>query len=165
MLLAVFNQFISSVQSIVREVIAGTKTTSSTINNLKEMSQLLERDSIKTNDHVLASSLEINEVTSFTESSISNIQLNLNQMKEANGLMAEANKTVASLKDKVQQNADAELAISNKLDNLATDVENVNGVLDVIKAVSEQTNLLALNAAIEAARGRRTRKRFCCCCG
>ena len=147
-----FNQFINSVQSIVREVIAGTHTTSNTINNLREVAQLIENDSIQTNNHLQASSLEISEVTSFTENAVNNIQQNLNQIRQANGLMAEANKTVSSLKDKVQQNANAESAISNKLDNLATDVEKINGILDVIKSVSEQTNLLALNAAIEAAR-------------
>jgi len=42
--------------------------------------------------------------------------------------------------------------ITQQLNCLSNDIEKVNGVLDVIKAVAEQTNLLALNAAIEAAR-------------
>jgi len=40
----------------------------------------------------------------------------------------------------------------NMMQKLAEQAENVDKVLEVIKAIAEQTNLLALNAAIEAAR-------------
>ncbi|MCV6624393.1 MAG: methyl-accepting chemotaxis protein [Cellvibrionaceae bacterium] len=43
-------------------------------------------------------------------------------------------------------------AAANVISSLQQDVENVSGILDVIKVIAEQTNLLALNAAIEAAR-------------
>ena len=38
------------------------------------------------------------------------------------------------------------------IQTLETDVENIGGILDVIRSIADQTNLLALNAAIEAAR-------------
>lgn len=38
------------------------------------------------------------------------------------------------------------------IQNLASDSEQIGGVVDVIRGIAEQTNLLALNAAIEAAR-------------
>lgn len=41
---------------------------------------------------------------------------------------------------------------SDAVENLATGVEQIGSVLNVISGISEQTNLLALNAAIEAAR-------------
>lgn len=41
---------------------------------------------------------------------------------------------------------------SDVVENLATNSESINSVLDVIMNLAEQTNLLALNAAIEAAR-------------
>ncbi|WP_194439203.1 methyl-accepting chemotaxis protein [Vibrio fluminensis] len=40
----------------------------------------------------------------------------------------------------------------NIINQLAQDTQKIDGILDVITAISEQTNLLALNAAIEAAR-------------
>jgi methyl-accepting chemotaxis protein len=60
---------------------------------------------------------------------------------------------------KVQKNRQSIEMLASDIDNAATaitrlgeDIEQVGGVLDVIKSISEQTNLLALNAAIEAAR-------------
>jgi methyl-accepting chemotaxis protein len=41
---------------------------------------------------------------------------------------------------------------SKVLQSLATESENINQVMGVIRSIAEQTNLLALNAAIEAAR-------------
>lgn len=42
--------------------------------------------------------------------------------------------------------------VQDVINNLATQTNEIGGILDVIQGVAEQTNLLALNAAIEAAR-------------
>ncbi len=47
------------------------------------------------------------------------------------------------------QNLDASV---QGLTTLASDIDSIGAVLDVIRAIADQTNLLALNAAIEAAR-------------
>lgn len=41
---------------------------------------------------------------------------------------------------------------SNTVDTLASQVQSIGAVIDVIRSIADQTNLLALNAAIEAAR-------------
>jgi len=54
-------------------------------------------------------------------------------------------KSIASLAAEITDAA-------NVITKLQQDVDNVGGILDVIKNIADQTNLLALNAAIEAAR-------------
>ncbi|MCP3851577.1 MAG: methyl-accepting chemotaxis protein [Gammaproteobacteria bacterium] len=149
---AYFNQFIQSVQTIVKEVQMGTQSTNKTIYELNNISQQIGKGSIQTNQHLQSSSQEMNEVTEFTQQSVDGIQSTLNKIREANKLMGQASQSMSTFKDKVQHNANSESEISNKLNNLSNDIEKINGVLEVIKAVAEQTNLLALNAAIEAAR-------------
>jgi methyl-accepting chemotaxis protein len=147
-----FNQFIESVQVIIKEVQAGTQSTNLTISELNTISQQIGKDSIQTNKHLQSSSKEMSEVTEFTQQSVSGIHDILNQIREANDLTGQANKSMSTLKNKVQHNVKAETDISDKLNGLSNDIEKVNDVLEVIKSVAEQTNLLALNAAIEAAR-------------
>ncbi|MCW8930796.1 MAG: methyl-accepting chemotaxis protein [Gammaproteobacteria bacterium] len=147
-----FNKFIESVQIIVKEVQAGTQSTKKTIIELNSVSQQIGKASIQTNQHLQASSKEMTEVTEYTQMSADGISETLTQIRDANDLMAQANQSMSTLKNKVQKNVNSETVISQKLNGLSNDIEKVNGVLDVIKSVAEQTNLLALNAAIEAAR-------------
>lgn len=53
--------------------------------------------------------------------------------------------SINSLADSVEQ------AMAS-IQALESDVQNIGGILDVIRSIADQTNLLALNAAIEAAR-------------
>ena len=147
-----FNHFIETVQNIVIEVQQDTQNTHQTINELKITSEQIGRDSEKTNQHLHSSSKEVSEVTDYTQQSVKSISNTLSEIKSANNLMVEARQAMATLKNRVVNNARAETIIGEKLDLLTNDIENVNSILDVIKAVAEQTNLLALNAAIEAAR-------------
>ncbi len=48
--------------------------------------------------------------------------------------------------------ADSVDQAANNIKVLETEVQNIGGILDVIRSIADQTNLLALNAAIEAAR-------------
>ncbi|MCH8532741.1 MAG: methyl-accepting chemotaxis protein [Saccharospirillum sp.] len=60
----------------------------------------------------------------------------------------EVDKTIASFEGLAQ---DIETG-TGLIDALASDIDQVDAVLEVINSIAEQTNLLALNAAIEAAR-------------
>lgn len=68
-----------------------------------------------------------------------------NETIHGNEMMTNTINTITVMTDEIEQTA---LAIRK----LEGDIEQIEGVLDVIRGISEQTNLLALNAAIEAAR-------------
>jgi len=53
---------------------------------------------------------------------------------------------------RVEQRAESENELSEKLQQLSHDAQEVKSVLDIIRDIADQTNLLALNTAIEAAR-------------
>ena len=72
---------------------------------------------------------------------------------------ADARKAFSAMQGTMQQMIDQQGRVLHDIrgagqvvNNLATDVGQINSVLEVIRAIAEQTNLLALNAAIEAAR-------------
>jgi len=67
------------------------------------------------------------------------------QAKEGETVVTRAVESINELNGDVQR-------ISDVINMLSSESENVGRVLDVIKDIAEQTNLLALNAAIEAAR-------------
>lgn len=147
-----FNKFIEKVASIVSDVQMGTRDTLQNIHKLQDFSQQIVTDSSSSNERLQQSSDEMEQVNSFSNQAVSNTQENLAQTQDANQLVGEAKKSMDHLKQKIQANVTTENELNQKLGVLATDIEKINGILDVIKAVAEQTNLLALNAAIEAAR-------------
>jgi methyl-accepting chemotaxis protein len=59
---------------------------------------------------------------------------------------------MSMLEDQVIQTHDGELAVSDNLQALTSNAEDIKGILNIIADISDKTNLLALNAAIEAAR-------------
>lgn len=63
-----------------------------------------------------------------------------------------ANKLIQTFTSKIQSTSQTEVELSEKLDQLTRDAEQVKQVLTIIGDIADQTNLLALNAAIEAAR-------------
>ena len=71
---------------------------------------------------------------------------------KANENLEEATKEIVRLTSDVQDTANIEVEMAEKIEQLSGEAEQVKEVLNVIADIADQTNLLALNAAIEAAR-------------
>ncbi|MDD5399996.1 MAG: methyl-accepting chemotaxis protein [Sulfurimonas sp.] len=70
----------------------------------------------------------------------------------ANENLNRARDEIVNLAAKVQSSAQLEVELSQRMQTLSHDANEVKSVLEIISDIADQTNLLALNAAIEAAR-------------
>lgn len=70
----------------------------------------------------------------------------------ANENLSIARNEMIAMNAKVQETAQTEVELSDRMTSLSHDANQVKSILEVIGDIADQTNLLALNAAIEAAR-------------
>ncbi|MFT6249308.1 MAG: methyl-accepting chemotaxis protein [Cognaticolwellia sp.] len=146
------NHFFDKTQAMINTIITTTQVISETSSAVK--SDVSEANALFEKQHIEIDML----ATAITEmaASTKNISLTSQQSsqsafdakEQANEVGLVVNKSMLSVNE-----------LSSDLDNasqvitvLATTVNQMVNVIDVIKAIAEQTNLLALNAAIEAAR-------------
>ncbi|MCP1506197.1 methyl-accepting chemotaxis protein [Pseudomonas marginalis] len=162
------------------DVPLGNSADGSVMRNLHQMQQNLNqmvRQIAASVDGVASSSEELSAVSSQTSSSlqlqgqeieqaatavnemtaaVDEVARNAVSTSEASRLSeqtaqlgrAQVQETVAS----INTLATGVVETSERIQQLAGRVQDISGVLDVIRSIADQTNLLALNAAIEAAR-------------
>ncbi len=101
----------------------------------------------------------VSEAAEFGENVDRIIASHLSEAKNALERINEAGKDLKNMElringfvGKMNSSAEAEEKLSKKLSRLASEAEQVKGILTVISEIADQTNLLALNAAIKAAR-------------
>jgi methyl-accepting chemotaxis protein len=101
----------------------------------------------------------VEEATAQSKSVQSKIENSINEALNSKKDILQANENLGSARDdiviltsKVQDTAQTEIELSQNMETLSRDAEEVKSVLVVIADIADQTNLLALNAAIEAAR-------------
>ncbi|MEH6824235.1 MAG: methyl-accepting chemotaxis protein [Motiliproteus sp.] len=90
-------------------------------------------------------SATVQEVAQNAAEAARSVQAVREQALDGQSVVQESVSSINLLADSVDQAA-------NNIQVLEADVQNIGGILDVIRSIADQTNLLALNAAIEAAR-------------
>ncbi|WP_235936611.1 methyl-accepting chemotaxis protein [Marinomonas profundi] len=146
-----FNQFVTSIDSIVGHAKSSCEQISQVANKSEGLSSELSNiasHQVNSVDHVSTAFNEMvataNEVASNCSSAAAAAENSEAQVQEGNKLIQQ---TMSSL-----NNLEKEIFSSNEsMIELTKDSESIVSILDTIKAIAEQTNLLALNAAIEAA--------------
>lgn len=147
-----FNQFIVKLREMVRELkhvgdtakgsaIKGKEINMRSLNATNE--QQREIDSVVTaTNEMSATASEVSQVAVTVADNAKNaLATVLSSQKSLSG-------SVTIVQGLTQDMGQASKSISE----VAARTEDINRILDVIRAIAEQTNLLALNAAIEAAR-------------
>ncbi len=134
--------------------------------SLKEVSVKVRHESSEN----LKISQQTNNATSQQQSEIDNVVTATQEMSATAGEVAriasevanhanEIHSAVIESQGNLSEAADTSLELSKSMDTASESIskvsarsDDINSILDVIRAIAEQTNLLALNAAIEAAR-------------
>ncbi|WP_373071418.1 methyl-accepting chemotaxis protein [Sulfurimonas sp.] len=96
--------------------------------------------------------LKANEIKNEIISAVKDAQESKKNIIQANENLRAARNDIVDLTAKVQQSAEIEVELAQRMNTLSNDASAVKTILEVISDIADQTNLLALNAAIEAAR-------------
>ncbi len=146
------NQFVSTQQSVLREIQREMEALALSLHELTAVTTQISNDTRVQSDHASASAATVGQITQ----SISSIALRARDVDEAvldtQSISSESAQAVMGVSSEVAEVATAMQSLGVAMDNLSQRAREISGIVVVIKEIADQTNLLALNAAIEAAR-------------
>jgi len=147
-----FNEFIvqiqrllSSVKSEAESVASASTQLSTTIAQTSQTAVQQQEEARQVTFAIEQFNQAIQLVSESSENASSNTSRTLIFARENSEKANSAAREIGDLVKEVNVSA-------RNIEQLKTEVDNINQVLDVINGIADQTNLLALNAAIEAAR-------------
>ena len=97
----------------------------------------------------------LNKLNVITVESDKNLEFSNEVLESLEDVTQRINNSVSymeKLEQQVVQTHEGEIELSQTLQSLTSNAEDIKGILNIIADISDKTNLLALNAAIEAAR-------------
>lgn len=161
-----FNLMISNLQMMTKDIIGLSDKLKYSFVEIENITDKVAHGAKQTSKTVLDLADGVTNQASATESANHLIQNIVNELKEMNSNMNDAQKqavlsidainqgkqTIHIQKEKMFQNQAASNKATEAIQDLAQVTKEIVNIIDVIDAISNQTNLLALNAAIEAAR-------------
>jgi len=162
-----FNDFMDSLQSMVKEISSSISILSSSVISLNNIAQHLTEASEKTAGQSNAVEAATKQMSKNMDSVSSAMEESLNSANMVDASAEEMNATISD----IAKNAEQALQISRetvtqanvaakKMNELGEAAHSINQVTETITEISEQTKLLALNATIEAARAGEAGKGF-----
>jgi len=140
----------------LRKIVNDMSSTSSGLTDASVDLKGITQETSKGAQEQLVMTEEVAQAMTEMSSTVEEVALNASEaVKSATDASKEASSgidvvqvaidTIGKLEGEISQT-------SSKLNELASEADNIGGILGVIRDIADQTNLLALNAAIEAAR-------------
>ena len=146
------NELLESVQAIFETAKSGSAENSSISHELSTTSLGVGRNVEQSVAIVEEVTRQARDITADIQRSIEDATVNKQEIETANENLNTARNEIVRLTTRVQETANVEAELAEKMATLSNDAEQVKSILEVISDIADQTNLLALNAAIEAAR-------------
>ncbi|MCA3939336.1 cache domain-containing protein [Vibrio vulnificus] len=147
-----FNQFVGSLQNIIRSVTEVGNDVVSETDNMSRRASEVDRLASGQREETEQVATAMTEMTTTATEISSNANQAAQAARYAEENAHEAQTIVNSAAASVRELAGEVSKANDVISRLEGDVKNISSSLEVIQDIAEQTNLLALNAAIEAAR-------------
>lgn len=147
---------LSVMQQNLRRTLGELGDSSSQLASTSEEMTAVTEDSLRgvqrQNDEINQAATAINQMSAAVEEVARNAAAASSAAQESSKSAESGRQRVGETVSVINELHEAVGATASEIDGLAAQVQNISGVLDVIRGIADQTNLLALNAAIEAAR-------------
>ncbi|WP_033603490.1 methyl-accepting chemotaxis protein [Helicobacter pylori] len=146
------NLFVEKARLIIEEIKGISTLNKTSMDKLVQITKETQ-ESMKNSSTTLNSVKDkATDVASMMNASIGQSQGLRKRLIETQGLVKESKDAIGDLFSQIIEGAHTEEELSNKVEQLSRNADDVKSILDIINDIADQTNLLALNAAIEAAR-------------
>ena len=147
-----FNGFIYQLHDLIDNAKSSSTENASIAHELSTTALGVGNNVEKSVDVIEEANRKAEAIKNELRSSIADAQESKKDIIRANENLNTAREEIITLNARVQQTAETEVELADRMNTLSVDANQVKTVLDVISDIADQTNLLALNAAIEAAR-------------
>ena len=161
------NKTVADLGLMMKEIIAGVNTLSSSSTELAAISTQLSGNSENASERAAAVassseelSVNMSSVSAAMEQSASNVGMVATAAEEMSSTVSEIAESAAKAKAITEDAVAQSIQTTSKINILGKAAEKIGRVTEAITEISEQTNLLALNATIEAARAGEAGKGF-----
>ena len=147
-----FNNFLSEIAGLITNIKSSGNQNSTQVEDLLQTSITMQKhmaEMAKAVENSVESSNSVNRV--LEESNADSMATKENIISAQDSLVVMDNE-VSNMRVTIEEGLQKELAIVERLDSLANQIDGMRNVVSSINDIADQTNLLALNAAIEAAR-------------
>lgn len=129
-----------------------SSTIGSEIDSLNKLSKNMQKSYENSLDKSNNMSKSIDVINFESDKNLEFSAQTLDSLSKTQSRLSETTSNMMALSEQIQGVHESELELSDSLQNLTQDADQIKSILTVISDIADQTNLLALNAAIEAAR-------------
>ncbi|EKO3497612.1 methyl-accepting chemotaxis protein [Vibrio fluvialis] len=146
------NQFISQMQTMLKDIVEHSHSLSSQAQHAKSLS-IQSTDRVKRQqDDVNQIATAIHEMSATAAEVASHAELTANASQASASACEEGQSVIGKNRQAIIDLANQVTNAASVIRELESNAQSINQILSTIQGIAEQTNLLALNAAIEAAR-------------
>ncbi len=147
-----FNALIDGFANIIRQVLEGAATVSSTAAQLSVSSTQIAQGSQAQSEAAASTAAAVEEITVSINSVAANTE-DVRKLSEKSAQQTEqGNQSVTAMIGEITRVQEAVKQIAGSVKEFVDSTHAIAGMTQQVKDIADQTNLLALNAAIEAAR-------------